>query len=227
MQPQFRQMPPGRSRSTHAVLKPSCAPRMAATYPPGPAPTTTRSYLSAMKVSHDLKGQRDRLLEDADDGLQHLGAERAVDDAVVAGERDRHALPHDDLVVLDDRLLAYGPHGEDGPLGRVDDGGEVADAQHAEVRDGERRACVLLGPKLPVARALGHLARLRGDLTDGLLVGVADDRRGEAVLDRDGHADVDAGVLDDGLLGEGGVGLGDAAQRERAGLEDEVVPGEL
>src|SRR5450432_1920266 len=49
MQPQFRQMPPGRSRSMHATLKPSCAPRMAATYPPGPAPTTTRSYLSAMK----------------------------------------------------------------------------------------------------------------------------------------------------------------------------------
>jgi hypothetical protein len=31
MQPQFRQMPPARSRSTHAVLRPSCAARIAAT----------------------------------------------------------------------------------------------------------------------------------------------------------------------------------------------------
>src|SRR5690348_3704305 len=36
-------MPPRCSRSTSAVFMPSCAARIAATYPPGPPPTTTRS----------------------------------------------------------------------------------------------------------------------------------------------------------------------------------------
>ncbi len=43
MQPQLRQTPPSAPFSTSAVFFPSCASRMAATYPPGPAPTTTAS----------------------------------------------------------------------------------------------------------------------------------------------------------------------------------------
>src|SRR5688572_15557490 len=117
MQPQFRQMPPGRSRSMQATLKPSCAPRMAATYPPGPAPTTTRSNFSAMAVS--LESQGDGTFQDRDDRGQQLGAQRAVDDPVVTRQRQRHALPDDDLIVLHHRLLAHAPHGQDGGLGGV------------------------------------------------------------------------------------------------------------
>ena len=50
MQPQFRQVPPRvglpsapRALSMQAVFMPSCAPRMAAAYPAGPAPMTIRS----------------------------------------------------------------------------------------------------------------------------------------------------------------------------------------
>src|SRR4030095_16160374 len=43
MQPTFRHVPPRNSRSTQATFIPSCAARMAATYPPGPAPMTIRS----------------------------------------------------------------------------------------------------------------------------------------------------------------------------------------
>src|SRR4051794_28450645 len=43
MQPTFRQTPPQNRSSTTATLLPSCAARMAATYPPGPAPRTTTS----------------------------------------------------------------------------------------------------------------------------------------------------------------------------------------
>ncbi len=43
MHPQFRQTPPSDSFSTSAVRLPSCASRMAATYPPGPPPITTAS----------------------------------------------------------------------------------------------------------------------------------------------------------------------------------------
>src|SRR5947207_3238302 len=48
MQPTLRQTPPQYFFSTTAVLKPSCAARIAATYPPGPAPRTTTSYCFAM-----------------------------------------------------------------------------------------------------------------------------------------------------------------------------------
>lgn len=43
MQPTLRQTPPQYFGSTTAVERPSCAARMAATYPPGPAPRTTTS----------------------------------------------------------------------------------------------------------------------------------------------------------------------------------------
>src|SRR5687767_2077821 len=44
MQPTFRQTPPQYCFSTTATFRPSCAARMAATYPPVPAPITTTSY---------------------------------------------------------------------------------------------------------------------------------------------------------------------------------------
>src|SRR5437660_2165161 len=52
MQPQLRQTPPGRSSSTAATERPSWAQRIAATYPPGPVPTTTTSnfWLVAMQT---------------------------------------------------------------------------------------------------------------------------------------------------------------------------------
>src|SRR5207244_7004054 len=45
IQPTLRHVPPRNSRSTQATFIPSCAARMAATYPPGPAPMTMRSKL--------------------------------------------------------------------------------------------------------------------------------------------------------------------------------------
>src|SRR4029453_5680735 len=45
MQPQIKQVPPSACCfSTTATLRPSCAARIAATYPPVPAPITTTSY---------------------------------------------------------------------------------------------------------------------------------------------------------------------------------------
>jgi len=40
----LRQRPPTRSFSITAVFIPSCAARIAATYPPGPEPMTMQSY---------------------------------------------------------------------------------------------------------------------------------------------------------------------------------------
>src|SRR5215212_941728 len=44
MQPTFRHTPPASSRSTTTVFNPSCAARMADTYPPGPDPMMATSY---------------------------------------------------------------------------------------------------------------------------------------------------------------------------------------
>jgi hypothetical protein len=46
MHPTLRQVPPKVEYfSTKAVLRPNCAQRMAETYPPGPEPITTTSYI--------------------------------------------------------------------------------------------------------------------------------------------------------------------------------------
>src|SRR6187402_207870 len=50
MQPQLRHVPPSTGcRSTTATVRPSCAARMAATYPPVPEPITTTSNWSAIR----------------------------------------------------------------------------------------------------------------------------------------------------------------------------------
>jgi len=72
----------------------------------------------------------------------------AVDDAVVAREEERHALPDHDLVALHDWLPDGGANGKDGGIGRVDDGGESLDAHHAQIGDAKRAAGELLGLEL-------------------------------------------------------------------------------
>ena len=53
MQPTFKQVPPNigdpassENSSIHAVFKPSCEALIAATYPAGPPPITTTSYIN-------------------------------------------------------------------------------------------------------------------------------------------------------------------------------------
>src|SRR5438477_3123367 len=112
MQPQLRQMPPKCSRSTTAVFMPSCAARIAATYPPGPPPTTMMSkdvsakslssgsvsrLLSAPKGGEGIEGavvalrsprlqqHRHRRLDVFLEGVHELRGGRAVDHTVIAG----------------------------------------------------------------------------------------------------------------------------------------------
>src|SRR5690606_33465414 len=103
----------------------------------------------------------------------------------------------------------------------------LVDAVHAEVADGEGPVGELLGGELLVLGAGGEGADLSGDLEDALAVGVADDGRDEAVGDGDGDGDVGDLVVGDGPVDPGGVDAGDAAQGEGAGLDDEVVEGDL
>src|SRR3954452_1359346 len=67
------------------------------------------------------------------EGADKLSAERAIDRAMVRRERDRHHPGGFDLAVLDDCALFARPHRQDGRVRRVDTGGEIFDAIHAEV----------------------------------------------------------------------------------------------
>ena len=55
------------------------------------------------------------------------------------------------------------------------------------------------------------------------LIRVANDGDDQATLGGNGDADVDVGVADQRILGEGHVDLGDVANRQRGALDDQVV----
>src|SRR3954453_10734825 len=87
---------------------------------------------------------RDRVFDQLLEGADPLRAGRAVDDAVVAGERAAHHGRDRERAVLDDRALLAGADREDHALRRVYHRGELLDPEHAEVGDREGAALELL-----------------------------------------------------------------------------------
>src|ERR1700730_4367443 len=144
MQPQLRQIPPRCSRSTSATFILSCAARIAATYPPGPPPTTMRSKSCSAMIRPPLEQHRQRIFDQALEGLEEGRTNRAVDHAMVDRQRAGHDRRDGQRAVLDDRTLFAGADRQDGAVRRIDDGGEFLDAEHAEVRDREGAALELL-----------------------------------------------------------------------------------
>ena len=99
---------------------------------------------------------------------------------------------------------------QDRDFGRVDDRGERGAADAAEARNGEGAALHVAGFQLAVARELGDVAELLGDVEHALAVGVAHHRDDEAARRVDRDADVVV-LLDDQALArlvERGVELG-------------------
>src|ERR1041384_4283219 len=124
MHPTLTQTPPSLSRSMTAVDRPSCAARIAQTYPPGPPPTMMTSKFATMgPLSWHLPNHRQGILEHAFEGLQETGAGSAVDDPVIAAHGHAHAPPHGQGSLVRHRLLLHRSHGQDTRLGRVDDRG--------------------------------------------------------------------------------------------------------
>src|SRR5437879_12895979 len=87
MQPQLKQTPPGRSSSTVATESPSWAQRIAATYPPGPVPTTATPNLW---VAIALDEEPQRLFAQAFDVLQEPRAPRRAHHPRSAPDLPRH-----------------------------------------------------------------------------------------------------------------------------------------
>ena len=158
------------------------------------APAQTRLHFapgSSGPASSDqhAHGVFDQHLE----GVEQLRADGAVDHPVIAGQRAGHEGRHLDLVAGHDRALLGHAHGQDGGVRRVDDGIEALDAVHAEVGDRGGAALVLVRGEPALARALGQIAHLVGDLGERLQLGVADDRREQPAFD--GHRHADVGIL--------------------------------
>src|SRR5690606_15371880 len=205
MQPTRTQVPPSTgSFSTSATSRPSCPPRTAATYPPGPAPTMTTSCLLAPSAAiSDLQQHAGGVLDGLLDALEERHALAAVDDAVVVRERDVHHGPHDHLTVAHDGALLDRVHAEDARLRGVHDRRREQRAEHAAVADRERAALELLG------------------LGEREPVGVLDDGHDQALLRRDGHADVVVVLVDDVVAVDLGVELRDQLQGVDHGLDEE------
>src|SRR5262245_62113810 len=133
---------------------------------------------------HALNQRRHRLLHKSPERREKLGAERAVDHAMVARERHRHHAGEADRAVgLLDRLPARRADREDRRVRRIDDRRKLAHAVHAEVRDRRRAALVFVRLELARAGALGELTHLGGDRGQRLLLRLPDHRRDQPAVD--------------------------------------------
>ena len=166
------------------------------------------------------------MLEQVPQPLQEGGRLGAVGDAVVAGEGQLAGAAGDDAAVRgDDGPPLDGAGREDRRLRRVDHGLEAPDPEHAQVGDREGAVAQVVEPGLPRPGLLDQLARRRGDLEDGLAVGVEDRRHEQRVVRGHGDPDVDPAEADDLAVDEAGVERRELPQRERGRPDQEVVQG--
>ncbi len=113
------------------------------------------------------------------------------------------------------------------PSGRIDDGRELLDVEHAQVGDREGGPGHLGRAELARPRPLGEVPRLQGDLHQRLDVAVAQHRGDEAAVQRHREPDMRAMILANGRALEGGVDARVLEKRERAGADHEIIHGDL
>ena len=132
--------------------------------------TSSKSPMSGTFTSRVTSSAPSQVGEHGRQVRREARGERAVDDAVVVGERQRDHQPRHELAAVPDRLHRRARDAEDRDLGRVDDRREARAADAAERRDRERRrpACPP-GPSLP-SRALPESSvSSLGDVEEALL----------------------------------------------------------
>lgn len=189
-----------------------------------------------MRVITNLKQKLKRVLNNLLQLLDPFATNGTVHNLVVeAASNDDLLVPLGDGALLGlngDSNLAGGADGENTSLGRVDHSGEALNSRvHTHVADGESTTLVLLGLELVVTSTLAKVTDLVGDAGQTQSVGALDDGSDEAGRGGNSNADVGAVVLADNslavLLDPARVDLGNLQESSSAGLDEEVVDGEL
>ena len=131
------------------------------------------------------------------------------------------------ITVVDDRLFDDGTDSQDRGLGRIHDGTELFDAIGSEVGDGDGSTRVFVGLELLVAGTEREILHGSADLLERELLGIADHRSDETILDGDRNREIHASIFNDGIASEGGVDLrllhGGAGHRGKC----DIVEGDL
>ena len=99
----------------------------------------TQHFSQASIPLHQHTG---RMLDQALEGREQLGAERAIDRAVIAGERRAHQGRDGGRAIPDDDARLARAHRENRRLRRIDDGGKIRDPIHAKI--GNRAGATLI-----------------------------------------------------------------------------------
>ena len=181
-----------------------------------------------MTILPGLGEQQPGFFEHGLDCGEKLSGGGAVEHAVVGGEGERGQGAGDEGAVGgDDRAGGDAADGQDGGLGRVDDGGEVVDAVHTQVGEGEGAALEVGEAQAASAGARAEVGELAGEFVEAVAAGVVDDGDEEALVDAGGDADVDVGPFGDVVAREGGVDAGVAGEGVGAGFDEEGGQGDF
>src|SRR5947208_524974 len=99
--------------------------------------------------------------------LQESRAGRAVDDLMVAGERESDGVDKFHLSGAPDRLHLDGADAEDGDLRRVKQRREALDAKRAQIANREGAAGKIVGRDRAIHRLRGEVPHPHGELIQG------------------------------------------------------------
>src|SRR3984893_2018055 len=102
------------------------------------------------------------------EGADQLGAERAVDRAMIAGQGHAHHMRDLDLAAARHGPFLAGTDRKDGGVRRVDHGSEMIDPVHAEIGDRSGAAPILLRLELAGPRPRRKILHLARDRRQGL-----------------------------------------------------------
>src|SRR5215471_12578438 len=126
-----------------------------------------------------------------------LISQRPVDQTVVEGQREIASGADRDGFVHHHRLLHDAPYAENRHLRLINYGRGEEAAEAAEIGDGESSALDLVWLQMAGAGARGQVCDVTLQTDDILLVGIADHRYDQAVVQRYCDADVDVAVIND------------------------------
>src|SRR5208282_1158755 len=115
---------------------------------------------------------------------------RAIDHAVVVGQRQRQNQPRDELLAIPYRSRGGAADAENGDFRSVDDRREISAADAAEAGDRKAAALHVGRAQLALARLGGEFAHFPGYRQHAFLVGVLDHRDDQAVGRIGGEADM-------------------------------------